>query len=1224
MAQVVAIGQPVNDSEREAIACLRDHLPNTFTVIHNFELKQGLEIHEIDVALLGPHCVHVIDVKGTRGHVDVDGARWYPERRAPYHSPLAILRRHAKVLKALIRDRHPTDQALGGLYVDAAVLMTAPDAFVQDPGGQDGPAVTYLRKCAAFFQSAARIPPGLSTDMRAHHRHVRQAIVGRAKPKSAPPCYGTWQVEERLGGTDRYKEYRAKHTLLGAKRGGTARLRVYPVDPYMPEEERRRERRRIENAYRAVAALPGHPNVLTVREFFPTEAEDRFVLVTADVAGHALRQHIRKSALALTFDQKIAVVRDVLAALGHAHRSEPQVVHRNLTPDAVLVAASGRALLCGFDHARAGRGGSSTTIARDIVDELDPTYQAPECDRDPSQASAASDLYAAGLVFYELLVGEPAWSSVDDMMDRDGVFPVKPSEQQPELPPAFDEWLQGLCAFDAEDRPSSAAVALARFNEIVGSDPRDGDGEARAGESAAAPAERPEANYATLQRDDVVADRFRIEELLGQGGFAVVYRVFDAFSNTSRVLKIIVKDRHSTFERLKREYSVLERLPPHPNVVRVVWADKLRDDTPYLVFEYVPGTAVNERLDDGSLSPEDVKRLGTDTLAGLDHLHRNGVFHRDVKPSNLLWTDRGVRIIDFNVAAHGDDDDEARPGGTRRYMPPDLAFTEEMTEAEKTDWDLFSLGVTLYECATGEYPWKGDTPAAAAAPAAAGNYARDLAPGFARVLMRAISPRRADRFPSAEAFRDALAAADGGARGTVTPAKHVRRNARGGVAGEAASVPGGTSGAPYGKQGRRPGTVRICIHRGTREIGGMCIEIEARGKRIVLDVGQPLDAPDERSHEALLPPVSGFQDADDSLLAVVISHPHLDHYGLARYVHQDVSVYLGKGAHNIMKAARPWMRNDYAFAESPHFIADRTPVRIGPFRITPHLVDHSAFDAYSLLVEADGKRMYYSGDFRAHGRKKALFDRMVADPPKDIDVLLMEGTTVGRAETGGQYPTEGDLEGKFVSAFGKTEGIHFVWTSSQNIDRLVTIFRAAKRTRRALVIDLYTAAILEATGRNTIPQSHWDGVKLYVPQQQRVFIKNNKLFDVLRRHARNRIYPEALPRLGGRAVMLFRPMAMYDRGVQAAIEGARFTYSMWQGYLKADSSQRVVQWLETNGIPWESIHTSGHASVADLQRFAEALAPRSLVPIHSFETGRFAEFFDNVDRKEDGAWWEVA
>ena len=80
---------------------------------------------------------------------------------------------------------------------------------------------------------------------------------------------------------------------------------------------------------------------------------------------------------------------------------------------------------------------------------------------------------------------------------------------------------------------------------------------------------------------------------------------------------------------------------------------------------------------------------------------------------------------------------------------------------------------------------------------------------------------------------------------------------------------------------------------------------------------------------------------------------------------------------------------------------------------------------------------------------------------------------------------------------------------------------------------------------------------------------------------------------------------------------------MWRGYLKDESTARTRQWLEEHGIPLEVIHTSGHASVADLRRFAAAMAPRMLVPIHSFETGRFGEFFDNVVRQEDGVWWEA-
>ena len=122
----------------------------------------------------------------------------------------------------------------------------------------------------------------------------------------------------------------------------------------------------------------------------------------------------------------------------------------------------------------------------------------------------------------------------------------------------------------------------------------------------------------------------------------------------------------------------------------------------------------------------------------------------------------------------------------------------------------------------------------------------------------------------------------------------------------------------------------------------------------------------------------------------------------------------------------------------------------------------------------------------------------------------MEGTTIGRTGSSEGFATEADLERGFLQAFNETEGIHFVWTSSRNIDRLVTIFRAAKRAERVLVIDLYTAVVLEATGRDTIPQSDWGDVKVYIPHAQRVHIKRNELFGDLARHRENRIFPQHL------------------------------------------------------------------------------------------------------------------
>ncbi|OUR79606.1 MBL fold metallo-hydrolase [Alphaproteobacteria bacterium 46_93_T64] len=416
--------------------------------------------------------------------------------------------------------------------------------------------------------------------------------------------------------------------------------------------------------------------------------------------------------------------------------------------------------------------------------------------------------------------------------------------------------------------------------------------------------------------------------------------------------------------------------------------------------------------------------------------------------------------------------------------------------------------------------------------------------------------------------------------------------------------------------------MRVNIHRGTKQIGGTCIELEAEGKRIALDVGLPLDADDSTSELDLLPEVKGFREPDEDLLGVVISHPHQDHFGLAHLLPNDVPVYIGESANNILKAASKYVPNGKYFDNTVHF-ENQKSFEIGPFKITPYLVDHSAFDAYSLLIEANGKRLFYSGDFRAHGRKQQLFERLVRNPPKDIDLLLMEGTTIGRTNTELGFPTESDLEEKFVADIKQTEGLYLIYTSAQNIDRVVTTYRAAKRTGRNLVIDLYTAVILEATGADTIPQTSWEGVNLFTPHAQRLQIKKNELFGDLKRHNIDRIYPEDLSSNPDKYVMLMRPWMYRDLEFADCLNGARFAYSMWSGYLQEERMIKFQKWLKKKGIPMSKIHTSGHAPVKDLKRLSEALAPKKLVPIHSFETDRFEEFFDNVKQKSDVEWWVV-
>ena len=753
MAKVIPIGQPANESERQAIGFLRDHLPEGWLIIHSFEMRNGKEVFQIDIAIVAPHAVYLIDVKGTRGNIDVYGSKWYPEGRQPFHSPLAKFRDHAKVMASIIRDSNAGVIELRKAHVHATVLLTADDAIVIDHSGLDSPDVTDFKRCLKYFRDTSRIPDNRLDNITRFHSQIVKTITGNAKPRSAALVFRDWQVEEKLGGTDRYTEYRAKHNLLG-KSGGMARLRVYQADPYQDEAARKDEFKKISNAYRAVAHMPTHASVLAVKDLFVTDDEDKVVLVTEDLPGQALRLHINKSSLALTFDQKLQVMRDVLSALDHAHRHE--VIHRNLTPDAILVTKGGQSRVTGFDFARVGKNRTST-IADQVVDDLDPTYQAPECFKDPTQASIASDLYASGLIFYELLTGELPFENADQMMEADGKFPMKPSEHKPDLPKGIDEWLQKFCEFDPEDRHASAAIARKALDDLILPEAKN-DSTGEAGGHVVALPQLPE-DLTNLQQDFILADRFRIQKKLGSGGFGVAYKVFDSLGDVVRVIKLVTKDRRSVYERLRREYKTLTNLPDHPHVVKVIWADRMADakQTPYIVFEYVEGLDVSDLIDAEALSLEDSVRIVRESAEGLAHLHSHGVFHQDVKPSNLLWTDKGVRIIDFNVAVTENDEVQGG-GGTRRYLPPDYDYSSEPDASDRIDRDLYALGISFYECLTGKYPFDEPAPPIKTQPKDPKQFkgCADLNTSLVNVLVKMIAPERKDRFASAEELLIAL------------------------------------------------------------------------------------------------------------------------------------------------------------------------------------------------------------------------------------------------------------------------------------------------------------------------------------------------------------------------------------------------------------------------------------------------------------------------------------
>ena len=247
-------------------------------------------------------------------------------------------------------------------------------------------------------------------------------------------------------------------------------------------------------------------------------------------------------------------------------------------------------------------------------------------------------------------------------------------------------------------------------------------------------------------------------------------------------------------------------------------------------------------------------------------------------------------------------------------------------------------------------------------------------------------------------------------------------------------------------------SLTLTVHRGTHQIGGTCIEIEhVSGARLILDAGRQLDAP-EGANDSLPASLDCNRPA-----TVLISHPHQDHWGVIEKLPASWPIWTGSKSAQLIAVPgelfrRPLTRTFMTWDSRS------APITLGPFAVTPILTDHSAFDAYMLMIEADGKRILYTGDFRRHGRKSVLVDRMMAMPPANIDVLIIEGTNLGTEKP---VITEEQLEQDFMALFDRTKGRVFVSWSGQNIDRTVTLYRAAKRTQRTLVIDLYTADVLD-------------------------------------------------------------------------------------------------------------------------------------------------------------------
>ena len=304
-------------------------------------------------------------------------------------------------------------------------------------------------------------------------------------------------------------------------------------------------------------------------------------------------------------------------------------------------------------------------------------------------------------------------------------------------------------------------------------------GKATPTEPGVPPRTMPTGEFEVAKVRRVLADRYRVEKVIGEGGMATVYLAEDLKHKRRVAVKVMRPELAATLgtDRFLREVEIAAQLS-HPNILPMYDSGDA-EGILYYVMPYVDGESLASRIQrDGELPVPEALRLGREVAEALAYAHKRGIIHRDIKPANILMSEGHALVADFGIARALDAEGEAitRTGlaiGTPQYMSPEQSTGDKTVDART---DIYALGAVIYEMLTGEPPFTGRTPQAVVArslterprPLSA---TRDGLPrGLEEVVGKSLARSAADRYPTATALAESLATVETGTHAPAHPA----------------------------------------------------------------------------------------------------------------------------------------------------------------------------------------------------------------------------------------------------------------------------------------------------------------------------------------------------------------------------------------------------------------------------------------------------------------------
>ncbi|MFD2028420.1 protein kinase domain-containing protein [Promicromonospora aerolata] len=670
MAELVVYDY-VGPGEQMTAETLAEALPDTWLIVVGRALPTPQK-DDVDLLIVGRNRIFVLEQKHWGPRIVVENGGWRV-KGGLRQSPIGRNTQVAKILASVLKDAITgyTAAAKGAHLVQARVVLSYPgldlDTSVYP---YDDSQILLLDEAAAALVEA----DAAATELHKVRNAAVEFVSGLSVRAAKPTNLGPFEVAAEVEGVGRSRVF---HGRDGD--GDPVVLRAYPMDGWGPGVD---VKQLVKHERQATKQIADIQRSWSVEATFEDDGRRWVVLPIRPITSVSLARHAAAGKLKVKSNQGITkraadIVLDAFEALAEVH--EKGVVHRGLMPDRILVGKNDRVMFRDFYLAHAE---SQVTVGPIIADTVDGSrpFRAPEGEFVISAATTKSDVYSLALSLLWWINGQVA------VKDAGAIRAIPGAVGQ--LGSVTDALLACL-AENPADRPD-AADAAKHVQELLRPPP---------------PPEKPLVPAASNGPPaDVFGvggtidnGRYRIERILGQGGFATSWLALDTKLGVSRVIKQYVNPG-ATWQ-VKQEFDSAQKL--NNSRCARVW-DCSPEPPVYLVSDYVEGQSLRDLGMQGTASEEDYRQVALDALEGLAYMHGEGHLHRDVSPNNIIVKDDGRAVlIDFGLAIARAD--AASVAGTPAFMAPEVQGAGTWSVSA----DLYALGASLLQVILNRSPFSG-------------------------------------------------------------------------------------------------------------------------------------------------------------------------------------------------------------------------------------------------------------------------------------------------------------------------------------------------------------------------------------------------------------------------------------------------------------------------------------------------------------------------------------